>query len=148
MCGFCESNFQVGPSGELYNCYALQLSERDDPVSEPCGNIWDDVDPIELVRKHGEKFGRTDDTEFAEECTSCEYFEYCRGGCAANKYHKNRTYGGKTPYCELNKYAIKRLKQLYEKLDFTKAVDAGWAVSQAKQGTIPIELPIHFKTVE
>jgi radical SAM protein with 4Fe4S-binding SPASM domain len=144
VCGFGESNFQVGPSGEIFNCYALQFSERDDPVHVPCGSIWDE-DPIELVKSHADRFGYT---EYEEECLVCEYFTYCRGGCVANKYHKNRSYGGKHPYCELNKYAIMRTKKLYEKLDFSKASELGWEVSQEKQGNIPIELSVHFKEVE
>jgi radical SAM protein with 4Fe4S-binding SPASM domain len=140
VCGFAESNFQIGPKGEIYNCYALQLSERNDPVSKPCGYIWDG-DPIKLIKDHANRFGYR---EYDEECKKCEYFNFCRGGCAANKYHAYRKYSGHTPYCELNKYVIKRMKKIYEKLDFTEAKKLGWEVAQENQGKIPIKANIHM----
>ncbi len=138
-CGFGSSIFIVTPNGSILSCYVVQLDKRNEPIGKPAGTVWED-DPIALIKTHVAKFGY--DGDLHEDCKVCEYVSYCQGGCHANKFYVYENFSGtnKAPYCEMTKYAIKRMKKLYSKLDWSEIEKLGWKVSQEERGSVPIDL--------
>lgn len=78
MLGFCPSNYVVEADGSVYPCDFYVLDDY------RLGNL--NTDSFDMLDERRGKIGFTEKSRKIEpECSSCRYFQICRGGCRRDR---------------------------------------------------------------
>ncbi len=70
--------------GELYNCELIGMD------NQKIGNINDDI--VDSIEKGIESYNPYYNDKQTEECKSCPWWHFCKGGCSANCLRQNTKY--------------------------------------------------------
>ncbi|MGV8120259.1 MAG: TIGR04083 family peptide-modifying radical SAM enzyme [Candidatus Xenobiia bacterium LiM19] len=127
LCTFCDclgGYLAVGPDGSLYPCQRF-AGHRDFSI----GNVHDGSGVDALGMSPLWKSLRMREERIAEECGSCPYFSFCRGGCPYNALASgNGAFTSlKDPYCSSYRQvfaamADSALKELFSEENIAEVV--------------------------
>jgi mycofactocin radical SAM maturase len=94
LCGAGRVVCLVDPVGDVYACpFAIHQAFLAGNVREPGGftRVW----------RHSELFLELRNPQTGGACTSCQFFDTCRGGCMAAKFFTGLPLDGPDPECAL-----------------------------------------------
>jgi mycofactocin radical SAM maturase len=94
LCGAGRVVCLVDPVGDVYACpFAIHDAFLAGNIREPGGftRVW----------RESELFGELRNPQTGGACTSCQFFDSCRGGCMAAKFFTGLALDGPDPECVL-----------------------------------------------
>lgn len=114
----CSYVVTVNPDGEVHVCDDL-LAYADGRL----GNVH--RNPFLEIAEHPRlaRLSRRD-VLFGEECTNCELFSFCKGGCTLFRARGRDDFSARHYYCEAQRQVIRHIRRHFASLGVPTAIEA------------------------
>lgn len=87
----CSQAISIDAQGLLQNCpYLAKVSKLGSFLDEDPTKLWNSHKSLRIRESH---------LQSPKECLACSSYDYCKGGCTANKYMESQRFDLKDPVC-------------------------------------------------